>query len=115
MEVKNGDIVLEFDGELIGDGSSAGEGRPRWHEVEIFRLMDGKYVIHKIGRSSLPGEVDYHSAQVADDAHGAVRALYSRDKQGIWKMTIVAEDAANIASDADEKFAAAFKRQRLTA
>lgn len=129
MEVKNGDTVLEFDGERIGFGTSQDayelmaddvpirtvNARPRWHEVEIYKLVDGKYVVHKIGRSSYEGETDRHSAHICNDANGAVQALYSYDRKGIWKMTIVAEDAAEQAAAEDDLFRAAYRRQRITA
>lgn len=54
-ELRDGDRIVHFDGELIGQATS--EYTPsrfhkvRWTEIRIYRTTDAKYVITKIGKS----------------------------------------------------------------
>lgn len=55
IEVLNGDQTVIFEGDLLGSASSElgfrDERRERWSEIEIYRTVDGKYVVVKIGKS----------------------------------------------------------------
>ena len=57
------DYTLETDtgpfrltGRLLGSGSTHREGKDRWFEVGIYVRTDGKFVLHTVGRSTLPNE-----------------------------------------------------------
>ena len=100
------DQSLEFDGELLGSASSSSDN-PRWMDVNIYGAANGRYVVQKIGRTSLAGERDYYSAHVVDDAPSLITALRSK-KRGVVFMTIVAEDAVREAMAVDEKIAEAW-------
>lgn len=49
---------IEFDGVLLGEGSTETEDAVRWTEVSIYRTDTGRYVINRSGRS-----VVYHVHQ----------------------------------------------------
>ena len=100
------DQFLEFDGELLGSASSCSDN-PRWMDVNIYSTADGLYVVQKIGRTALPGERDYYSAHVVDDAPSLITALRSR-KRGVVFMTIVAEDAVRAAMEKDPRISEAW-------
>jgi len=95
------DQFLEFDGELLGSASSRSD-KPRWMDVNIYSTADGRYIVQKIGRSELPGERDYYSAHVVDDAPSLISALRSK-KRGVVFMTIVAEEAVRAAMEKDPR------------
>lgn len=42
VQVKDWDSIIEFDGELIGESSSRDRGNPRWTQIMIYRVADGK-------------------------------------------------------------------------
>ena len=54
-ELRSGDQMVHFDGEVIGRASSKfgyrGEHKPRWTEITIYRTNEGKYVVNKVGKS----------------------------------------------------------------
>lgn len=106
--VYNREQEITFDGELLGEGSSWNPSKSRWYEVEIWRTVDGKYVIHKIGMSDVEGETDRHSAIVADTPEGAVRALYSRRSAGDHHLPLTAKKALGDASAIDPPLREAF-------
>lgn len=95
------DQFMEFDGEQLASASSKVDDRPRWMEVNIYSVEEGKrYIVQKIGRSDFPNERDYYSAHVADDASALIAALHSK-RRGISFMPIVAEDAIRDAMERD--------------
>lgn len=72
---------VSFTGELLGTATSEGEhhshpgsqfvqpgrdaqGRKnkcnacRWHEVDIYRTDDGRYILHTVGATTIPGEIE---------------------------------------------------------
>ena len=100
------DQFLEFDGELLGSSSSSSD-KPRWMDVNIYGAASGRYVVQKIGRTSLAGERDYYSAHVVDDAPSLITALRSK-KRGVVFMTIVAEDAVRAAMEKDPRISEAW-------
>ena len=42
---------LDFEGALLGAGTSYSDAKPRWFEVSIYKTAGGKYVVAGIGRS----------------------------------------------------------------
>jgi hypothetical protein len=49
--VRDGQRELRFDGELLSSSTSAGPGRTRWVEFELYRTAGGLYVLSRVGRS----------------------------------------------------------------
>lgn len=105
--INDGDQITAFTGDLLGVGSSLKSGASRWHEVRIYRTTGGRYIVHKIGRSVLPGEVDRHAVKVCDRPEGVRAALTSRDRAGTSYLTRVATEAWRRAVNADADLMAA--------
>ena len=57
ITVRDQHQMLEFDGRLIGFGSTENDKSTRWTEIEIFATKGGNYVVHRVGASVL-----YHKA-----------------------------------------------------
>jgi hypothetical protein len=51
MQVRDGDRLLTFDGELLAHVSSRIDGRDRWTEMRVYRTTGGSYILEKVGRS----------------------------------------------------------------
>lgn len=53
VRVQGDDTVLEFNGELIATATTHWPGKPRWLDMELWRVTDGtgRYVIGRVGRS----------------------------------------------------------------
>lgn len=43
--------LIDFEGTMLGSGSSFSQGKPRWFEVSIYKTVGGKYVVAGAGRS----------------------------------------------------------------
>lgn len=56
-EVKNGNRILRFEGEVLAHSSSKRPGSPRWIEFSLFRTEKGQYVLSRVGVSHV-----YHSS-----------------------------------------------------
>lgn len=50
-QVRDGDRILEFTGELLAQSTSQRRGNPRWIEFELYRTKAGSYVLARVGRS----------------------------------------------------------------
>lgn len=50
-QVRDGSRVLTFQAAVIGAGTSRRGSVPRWSELVVYRLVDGTYLISKVGRS----------------------------------------------------------------
>ena len=109
------DQILVVEGDLIGFASSQTAehthergGRPqpgvkcracRWFEVRIIDA-DGKYVIHRTGKSIVPGESRLFTPTViAETATDVVEAL--KDPSG-GKMSGPAKEALTLAAEYDD-------------
>jgi hypothetical protein len=57
FQVKDGDRVLQFDGELLAHSSSYRPDSDRWVEFDLYRTKAGAYVVSRVGYSVL-----YHTA-----------------------------------------------------
>lgn len=108
---RSGQVDLEFDGEIIANESSRGEGiipdRPdrsanpnRWAEVRIYKLASGKgWVTEYVGKSAYPGEVDRPRVTVCHTAEEVREAL----KTGRPYLTNIAVDALTEAAEKDAR------------
>jgi hypothetical protein len=116
---RSGDVDLEFDGEIIANESSRGEGitdnpmrssNPnRWAEVRIYKLSSGKgWVTEYVGKSAYPGEVDRPRVTVCATPEEVREAL----KTGRSYLTNIAVDALADAADADPRLRAV-TRERI--
>ncbi len=52
-EVRDGNRVLRFDGELLSESSSRRPDNDRWVEFQLYRTKSGSYVLGRIGQSLL--------------------------------------------------------------
>lgn len=50
-EVKNGNRILRFEGEVLATSSSKRPGSPRWIEFSLFKTDKGQYVLSRVGVS----------------------------------------------------------------
>jgi hypothetical protein len=51
IRVRDSAKVIEFQGRLVGEISTETPREPRWLEIQLFKVDDGRYVVHLIGRS----------------------------------------------------------------
>lgn len=56
FQVQDAARILEFEGQLLSDVSTETDSNPRWTEMELYRTINGQYVLCIIGRS-----VVYHA------------------------------------------------------
>lgn len=108
-EVRDGDRVLEFDGHVVAQSSSRTDGRPRWIEFTLYETSGGKYVLHRVGRTVVTGEVDRHFARVCETSQGVVETLYMVDNDGVRFLTPPAMQLLTAAGRHDP----AFLRERV--
>lgn len=59
-EVRDGNRVLRFDGDLLSQSSSRQRGNYRWVEFELYRTKSASYVLGRIGQTRL-----YHALDCA--------------------------------------------------
>jgi hypothetical protein len=53
FQVKDGDRVLQFEGELLAHSSSYRPDAERWVEFDLYRTQAGAYVVSRVGYSVL--------------------------------------------------------------
>lgn len=118
-EIPHGDQLVRFEGELLGAASSEdfakSQGRQRWHEVRVYRTIDGQYVVEKVGRSEIPGETDRSTVHHSNTARGAIECLQTIDADGVVYMTYVARNAVKQAALTDAEVREAYYVRDLTA
>lgn len=103
-----------FTGELLGSGTSNQTGKQRrWSELHIYRTVGGNYLVHKIGRSIVPGEVDRFTLHVSEGPDGVVESCKSSDSDRTLFFTRVARDALEEALLKDDDLAASFYHRKL--
>lgn len=112
-QVREKEGQLEFDGEHLSHASSAGGGKTRWLEIDIYKTAAGKYVVAGCGKTVNAGERDRPWAHVSDSAHGAVESLYLYDRDDVRYLTNVARQALRDAGVKDIDLARAFNTQRI--
>lgn len=56
--VRDGARLLRFSGVVLGSATSQRGSAPRWSELVVYRLVDGNYLISKIGRSTVAHRPD---------------------------------------------------------
>ena len=70
---RTGDRPLKFTGEKIAyaDGERlAGKEQNRWHEIAVYRIQTGRYVVHIAYRTRWQGELDFDMADIDGSSKG---------------------------------------------
>ncbi len=92
---ENGELV-SFHGTLIASESSRepyGERSKFWRDVALYRRADGKYVVHSVGRTAVPGKTDRHSVYIAADARDVYAHLVPRGQRPRFLIEDVLQSA----------------------
>lgn len=77
--VQDQDRIYEFEGRLIGFGSTETVVTDRWTEIEIYKTVGGSYIVHTIGVSLLYHDID---AECASGSVISVKRLYDSARKG---------------------------------
>ena len=51
MQVRDGNRLLTFDGELLASITSREQSKDRWTEMRVYKTHGGSYILEKVGRS----------------------------------------------------------------
>lgn len=97
---RTGDIDLVFRGVLLAEQSTYEDGLARWAELRIWRTDSGKYVMQRLGRTTVEGEVDKNTTRIVVDPNRLAEALRSK-QAGVEFMSNVALDALDEAAAND--------------
>ncbi len=95
LPTENGELV-SFHGTLIASESSRepyGERSKFWRDVALYRRADGKYVVHSVGRTAVPGKTDRHSVYIAADARAVYAHLVPRGQRPRFLIEDVLQSA----------------------
>lgn len=85
---RKGNAPLRFRGELLSEADSktaSGPCQNRWHELKLYRLADGGYVLAIGFRSSWQGEAALDDAIVCQGIDAVRIALQSHDPNGDYE------------------------------
>lgn len=74
----------------------------RWLETTLYRTAEGKYVVHTIGRSIVPGEIDYIRVTFTPSAYEMVEILTVKSGREPYIPDPSARALAQAASDDDD-------------
>jgi hypothetical protein len=69
-----GELVAESDGHI-----SSGRECNRWHDLAVYQLDDGRYAVSMIYHTCWQGELERHTAVVAENARQVAFALEDYD------------------------------------
>lgn len=75
-QVRDGERILQFDGDLLAESTSHRRGQTRWIEFKLYRTKAGSYILSRVGNSivfhgrgcSLVSQYRLKSGDVAVDA-----------------------------------------------
>lgn len=75
-QVRDGDRILEFDGDLLAESTSHRRVQTRWIEFKLYRTKAGSYILSRIGNSivfhgrgcSLVSQYRLKEGEIARDA-----------------------------------------------
>lgn len=150
-QVRDGERILEFDGDLLAESTSHRHKQTRWIEFKLYRTKAGSYILSRIGNSIVfhrqgcslvsqyrlkPGDVAVDAApcdscqprlddpdlfperirywaQVMEQPHAVLEALYKYDTDGARYMTLVAQRLLSAASQEDEGIAGAYQIEHV--
>lgn len=80
--LRTGNAPLEFEGEKIAGVSGQrfrGKQRNRWHELALYRLADGRFVLSLRYRTQWEGEAEADEAHVCADQAELLQVLRGVD------------------------------------
>lgn len=63
---RDGDLPLQFTGELVSEASSRERDAQRWYDLALYRTDGGRWVVGIVYRTRWQGEQDYYAAHVSD-------------------------------------------------
>lgn len=75
---RDDDTDIQFSGALVASVSSRLPNGPRsirWTEIALYRVDDGRYVVHEIGHTTQADERTRYSAYICDDERDVIDAL----------------------------------------
>jgi hypothetical protein len=103
---RHGKLALVFEGELIATASSDDGEKQRWQVFNLYRTTSRskRYVLERLGESSLEGEVVMRNVTELPNAHQVRKALERKRDSGERYLTIVAIDLLDEAAQRDDSF-----------
>jgi hypothetical protein len=104
---------LHFTGVKLADVSSRSGTKRRWIELRLYRTTGGNYVVERVGRSVIKGEVQFYFAQVCETAAAVVETLYAKDDEGAWFLSGVSRDVLEEAGEADRELRRAYMTEHV--
>lgn len=72
------------------DHNLAGRSSARWNEISLYENESG-FIVVNIGRTTVDGEHDIYTVNIADDVPGVITSLRRRDKNGLLYFTKTAQ------------------------
>jgi hypothetical protein len=99
--LRDGDIDLEFDGELLVELSSHVDGMNRWTETRIYKTNSGQWVTEVVGKTTVIGEVDRRQVAVHRKAENVRLGLMRKVDGGERVLTHMGRRALFAAAQVD--------------
>ena len=113
FELRDGDRTVVTEGWLLAMTSSAEEGKPRWCDMELYRTVSGKYVVHGAGMTSVPGETTRPWVSICDTAESLVSTLTRQSGTGVNYIPFVNKALLTHAAVQDTAVHDAYYTQRV--
>lgn len=79
---RSGNSPLVFEGELIGESSSEivhGQKQNRWHDIQVYRTADSRFVVHVGFCSQWIGEIAENNIEVVTEPAKVATVLRAYD------------------------------------
>lgn len=83
FELHDSDRAVVIEGWLLATATSAEEGKLRWCDMQLYRTVSGKYIVHGAGMTSVTGETTRPWVSVCDTATGLVATLTRSSDKGV--------------------------------
>jgi len=99
--VPHEDRTIRFVGTQLAHASSFAPGKTRWAELEVYRTVQGRYVVAGAGITTQPDERDRRWATVCRDAACVVERLHRVDATGERYLPHVAKRVLEEAASHD--------------
>lgn len=107
-QVRDGERVIEFDGDVLATATSKARGKSRWIELTLYKTVAGTYVLHGTGRSIVSNEVDRHWVQLAETPDGVIDRLHLRNDMGARYIPHTSQRLLKDAGERDDGIRVAF-------
>jgi hypothetical protein len=97
---RTGNVDLVFVGTLLAEQDTRDTpDQARWAELRVWRTDSGKYVVQRLGRSTLPGEVDKITTRIVNTPAEVAPAMRSKQGGKVFMsnlaLDVLAEAAGN--------------------